>query len=405
MASIACRTTRAPFAQVANVVKENRLAAGAELQGVQVTRGNARLTTTAGLVLQKGDRIETDHTTEAVILFGDVYEVILGPDTTITISPDFFVDIGKAVVRKLKEIRKKFQAETKYVNAGVEHTQFAISVDPGDVVSVVVLEGSVTLESTQKKWPPQTIRAREKAVVRAEEPPSRRERVPQSELDRTFGWARRVEVIALPEVPNLDGLLLNDARQRLIEAGLQLGSVEKVAAAGKPLNTVVGQGTPPGQPVPRGSRVNLRVTGESVVPDVRGMSSLEASLALSLAGLQAGETTEEEGTGGKPGKVARQSPAPGTRVPPGKAVSLVMAARTEGRGEEGERGETTRRNEGRVNPCTVPDVLSAGQANARRVVEAAGLTLNVQQRIEGPPTQSPKPGTQVPCGSAVDVAW
>jgi hypothetical protein len=351
------------------------------------------------MVLQKGDRIVTDDATEAVILFGDVYEVIVGPDTAITISPDFFVDFGKAVVKKLKEIRKKFQAETKYVNAGVEHTEFAISVDRQGVVSVVVLEGAVTLESTQKKWPTQTLRAREGAVVRADQPPSRRERVPQAELDRTFEWARRVEAIALPAVvPNLSQQSLDDARRQLTAAGLQLGNIEKVA--GQPLNIVVGQGTPAGQHVRLGTRINLRVTGESIVPDVRGMSSLEASFALGLASLQAGETTEEEGTGGKPGKVVRQSPPPGTRVPPGTAVSLVIAAR-----EARQPTESTERHEGRGDRCTVPDVLSAGQNNARRVVEAAGLTLNVQQRIEGPPFQNPKPGTQVPCGSAVDVAW
>lgn len=335
MVSIGCASRR-PFAQLENVVKGNRLAASAEVQDVRVTRGDASLPTAAGMVLQKGDRIVTDDTTEAVILFGDAYEVILGTDTSISISPDFFVDFGKAVVKKLKEIRKKFQAETKYVNAGVEHTEFAISVDRGDVVSVVVLEGAVTLESTERKWPTQTIRAREGAVVRAEQPPSRRERVPQGELDTTFGWARRVEAIALPaEVPDLNGRSLDDARQQLIRAGLKIGSIEKVA--GQPLDIVVGQSHPAGQHLPLGTQVNLRVTGESVVPDVRGMSSLEASFALGLAGLQAGETTEEEGTGGKPGKVARQSPAPGTRVPPGTAISLVMAPRaTRERGEEGE---------------------------------------------------------------------
>lgn len=318
---------RESFAHLENVVRENRVAVGAEAQGVQVTRGDAHLTTAPGLVLQKGDRIVTDDTTEAVILFGDAYEVILAPDTAISISPDFFIDLGKAVVKKLKEIRKKFQAETKYVNAGVEHTEFAISVDQGDVVSVVVLEGSVTLESTQKSWPPQTIRAREGAVVRVGQLPTRRERLPQSELDRNFGWAHQVEEIALPAVVSeLDGLSVEEARQQLSQAGLQLGSVEKVAAAGRPLDTVVGQSHPAGQRLPLGTRVDLRVAGELRVPDLKGMTRLQAELALGFAGLRLGETSEEEAEA-TVGHVVRQSPPAGTRVPPGTAVSIVIAAR------------------------------------------------------------------------------
>lgn len=56
MASIGCAATTR-FAQLENVVRKNRLATGAEVQNVQVTRGGARLTTAPGMELEKGDRI------------------------------------------------------------------------------------------------------------------------------------------------------------------------------------------------------------------------------------------------------------------------------------------------------------------------------------------------------------
>jgi beta-lactam-binding protein with PASTA domain len=406
---IACETTTPsappPFARVESVVRGNHLAAGPELQGLQITRGEAPLATVTGMPLQRGDRIVTDKGTEAVIVFEDAYEVILATDTAITISPDFFVEFGKAVVRKLKELRKKFQAETKYVNAGVEHTQFAISVDRQDEVSVVVLEGTVTLESTENRWSPQTIGPRQGAVVRAGQPPTRRERVTQTELDRTFGWARRVEDVAFPaEVPDLIGRPVADARGELSRAGLAVGSIQNVA--GQPVGTVVRQSRPAGQRVRYGTSVDLDVAAEISVPNVLGMTQLEAGIALGFAGLNVGEISEENDTGARPGRVARQYPAPGTRVPPGTPVSLVIASRRApppppppppddwGERHEPERG------------CTVPDIRYASEENAAGILREQGLRLGSVRRVEGRRavvSQNPQPGARVRCGSSVDL--
>jgi beta-lactam-binding protein with PASTA domain len=405
---IACETTKAPpppFAHVDSVVRGNRLAAGPEVQGLRVMRGEATLTTTISMVLQRGDRLVTDDSTQAVIVFGDDYEVILDANTAITISPDFFVEFGKAIVKKLKEIRKKFEAETKYVNAGVEHTEFSISVDKGDVVSVVVLEGEVTLESTDRAWATQTISARQGAVVRKEQPPALRERIPQTEIDRTFGLARRVESIVSTEVPNLIGLPLGEARQELGGARLQAGRIRSVA--GGHAGTVQRQSPSPGQRVRFGTAVDLDVAAEPVsVPDVSGMSQLEASIALGIVGLNVGQTSEEDDTGGRPGRVARQYPPPGTRVPPGTAVSLVIASRRyapppppDDRGEGGERHEPERR-------CTVPDIRDVPIERASGILRERHLQLGSVRRVQGQRagvTQNPEPGAQVRCGSSVDL--
>jgi len=398
--AVGCATTTPtpPFAQLESVVKGNRLATGAELQGVQVTRADAGVATVPGMGLQKGDRIVTDSTTEAVILFGDAYQVILAADTDITIlNPTIFQRIGRAVVKKLKEIREKFRVETEYVNAGVEHTEFAISVDRANVVSVVVLEGEVTIESRAQTWAPQTIGPRQAAVVRSGQLPSRRDRLPQSEIDRTFGWARRVEAIALPAViPNLSGLTSDEARRQLGQAGLQAGNVRQVA--GQPVGTVLRQSLPAGQRVRLGTRVDLEVAGESTVPNVTGMTQLEAGIVLGMAGLNVGETSEEEGIGGRPGRVARQYPAAGTRVAPGTAVSLVLAGRRAPGGEDyGERGEDF---------CRVPDIRNVPVESASGILREYNLRLGSVRRVAGRragAAQNPEPGAQVRCGSSVDL--
>jgi beta-lactam-binding protein with PASTA domain len=394
-----------PFAHVDSVIRGDRLAAGPEVQGLRVTRGEALLTTTIGMVLQKGDRLVTDDATAAVIVFGDEYEVILDANTAITISPDFFVEFGKAIVKKLKEIRKKFQAETKYVNAGVEHTEFSISVSRDDVVSVIVLEGEVTLESTERAWPTQTITARQGAVVRREKPPTLRERVPQPELDRTFGLSRRVELIESAEVPDLIGMALRDARQDLNDARLRTGRIRTVAG-GTP-GAVQRQSPSPGQRVRFGTAVDLDVAAEPVsVPDVTGMSRMEATIALGVMGLSVGQTSEAEGTGVRPGRVARQDPLPGTRVSPGTAVSLIIASRRyvpppppDDWSDSGERHGTER-------ACTVPDVRDVPIERASGILRERHLQLGSVRRVEGRRagvTQSPEPGAQVRCGSSVDL--
>lgn len=400
MLTVGCATTALPppFAQLESVVKGNRLASGAELQGVRVTRADTGVATVTGMGLQKGDRIVTDSSTEAVILFGDAYQVILAPDTDITIlNPTIFQKIGRAVVKKLKEIREKFRVETEYVNAGVEHTEFAISVDRASVVSVVVLEGEVTIESRTQTWATQTIGPRQSALVRSGQLPSRRDHLIQTDIDRTFGWARRVEAITLPAViPNLSGLTIDEARRELGQAGLQAGSVRQVA--GQPVGTVLRQGLPAGRRVRSGTPVDLEVAGESTVPNVTGMTQLEAAIVLGMAGLNVGETSEEQGIGGRPGRIARQYPAPGTRVAPGTAVSLVLAARR----SPGEDYSDERRGD----LCRVPDLRRVPVESASGILRERNLRLGSVRRVEGRQagvTQNPEPGSQVRCGSSVDL--
>ncbi len=398
LASIGCVS----IAKVDSVVAGNHLATASELAGLKVTRGGETLTTAPGMVLKKGDHIVTDGTTEAVILFGDTYALTLGPDTDMSIlNPSIFLNFGKAVVEKLREtaeaLRDKFRVETEYVRAGVQGTEFAISVDRNHVVELTVLRGAVVLESKTSSWAPQTFEANDAAVVRAQAPPSRGKRLRPQDLDAVFAWARRVETLAFPgQVPAVVGQTLEQARKLLSGAGLHVGSVRRVA--GKPEGTVLAQRPEAGRSVHLGSAVDLDVAGTVTVPDLRGMTAVEAGIALSLANLNAGATSEEPSAEAKPGRVLRQSPPAGTRVSPGSTVTFVVAA-----AQPTGPSETAPPPGTRVNQCTVPDIRNAKVDDARALLKAAGLRLgNISQRIEGPSQQDPAPGTRVACGSAVD---
>jgi beta-lactam-binding protein with PASTA domain len=148
-----------------------------------------------------------------------------------------------------------------------------------------------------------------------------------------------------------------------------------------------------------GTRVDLDVAGESTVPNVTGMTQLEAGIVLGMAGLNVGDTSEEEGIAGRPGRVARQYPAPGTRVPPGTSVSLVLAGRRAP-------GEEDYRDERREDLCRVPDIRHVPAENAAGILREHNLRLGSVRRVEGRragAAQNPEPGVQVRCGSSVDL--
>jgi beta-lactam-binding protein with PASTA domain len=217
--------------------------------------------------------------------------------------------------------------------------------------------------------------------------------VTQAELDRTFGWARRVEGVVFPaEVPDLIGRTLAQARDELTQARLQVGRIQNVA--GQPVGTVIRQSRPAGQRVRYGTTVDLDIAAEIPVPNVLGMTQLEAGIALGFAGFNVGDISEEDDTGMRPGRVARQYPQPGMRVPPGTPVSLVIASRRLPPPPPDERW------------CTVPDIRYASEESAAGILREQHLRLGSVRRVEGRragATQNPQPGARVPCGSSVDL--
>jgi eukaryotic-like serine/threonine-protein kinase len=125
-------------------------------------------------------------------------------------------------------------------------------------------------------------------------------------------------------VPTLVGLSLDEARNALIDAGLQLGEVKRVPSP-ENRNTVVKAGPAEGSTVPVDSRVNLEVaSGENDVPNVVGKTAEEARGILQQAGFEV-EERERESDDADPGTVVDQTPNAGRNARLESTVRIFVA--------------------------------------------------------------------------------
>ncbi len=125
-------------------------------------------------------------------------------------------------------------------------------------------------------------------------------------------------------------------------------------------------------------------------PDVVGLAQAYAEAAIVAANLTVGAVSTANSETVPAGDVISQNPAPGTLVPPGSAVDIVVSL-----------GPA---------PIPVPDVVALPQADAEAAILAANLTVgavstaNSETIPEGDViSQDPAPGTLAPPGSAVDI--
>ena len=125
-------------------------------------------------------------------------------------------------------------------------------------------------------------------------------------------------------MPSVVGLTQGEAQAILDRAGFAV-EVNTVASA-QPEGRVVRQAPAPGTRLRQGSRVVIAVSGgihggDTVVPGVVGLQVGVARALLKTAGLTSGLAYTNRGP---PGRVAAQSPAPGTRLPRGSYVTMVV---------------------------------------------------------------------------------
>ena len=133
--------------------------------------------------------------------------------------------------------------------------------------------------------------------------------------------------------------------------------------------------------------VNAQQTAQ--VPNVVGLAQAAATTAITGAGLTLGTVTQQSSTTVTAGLVISESPAAGTSVNPGSAVSLVVS----------------------TGPpqVVVPNVVGDTQAAATTAITGAGLTAGTVTTVSSSsPTgtvvsQSPAANTSVSPGSAVNL--
>lgn len=133
---------------------------------------------------------------------------------------------------------------------------------------------------------------------------------------------------ATVDVPNtLVGQSLDNSRTALREAGLSVGMVSTVNSATVPENVVLSTDPAGGTSVEKDSAVQLQVsTGRVTVPDVVGMSRVEAQDALRADDVRlnyniAVRDSEDETTG----TVLEQSAPAGSSVAQGSTITLTIA--------------------------------------------------------------------------------
>ncbi len=190
--------------------------------------------------------------------------------------------------------------------------------------------------------------------------------------------------------PDLAGMTLAQARNRLDRSGLELGAITKRFSE-EERGTVLEQDPEPGDKVDEGTKVAVTVSQGLKpvdVPDIVGATREEAEKELQNAGLKASFRTEYN-DGVESGSVIRQNPAAGTKVDPGSVVTVVVS-----RGSE-------------LSP--VPDVVGMTKANARSRLEAEGFKVTIVTGADGPDaadeviSQDPRGGAEAEKDSSVTI--
>jgi len=194
-------------------------------------------------------------------------------------------------------------------------------------------------------------------------------------------------------VPNVVNLTQAAAATAITGAGLTVGTVTQQSNATVPAGSVSSQNPTAGVGVTAGSAVNLVVStgpvpapGPVPVPNVVNLTQTAATNAITGAGLVLGTVSQQSSTTVPAGSVIRQTPASGTSVSLGSAVSVVVS----------------------TGPVAVPNVVNLTQSAATTAITGAGLTLGAVSQASSATvpsgsviSQNPAAGTSVAAGSAV----
>jgi beta-lactam-binding protein with PASTA domain len=154
-------------------------------------------------------------------------------------------------------------------------------------------------------------------------------------------------------VPNVVGMTQADAQNTITSASLTVGAITQAYSDTVPAGNVISQSPIAGTSVYIGTLVDLIVSlGKAVtIPDVAGMSQLDAESTILAAELVVGQVTQECSETVPAGNVISQSPAAGLTVLAGSSVNMIVS----------------------MGIATVPYVVEMSQADAEAAIVSAGL--------------------------------
>jgi beta-lactam-binding protein with PASTA domain len=187
-------------------------------------------------------------------------------------------------------------------------------------------------------------------------------------------------------VPDVAGKSVEDARDRLLVAGLRVGPDKPTFDVTADDGTVLGTDPAGGKAVATGSSVSLLVATSLTVPSVRGESEADAEEDLRRSGFTVSVGAPAFDSDIDPGSVIGTVPAEATKVDPVNATVTITLS----------------------NAVVVPDVTQGDVGAARQQLGALGLNVHVIALIGASGasviSQNPSGGSRVAPGSAVSIS-
>jgi beta-lactam-binding protein with PASTA domain/tRNA A-37 threonylcarbamoyl transferase component Bud32 len=191
-------------------------------------------------------------------------------------------------------------------------------------------------------------------------------------------------------VPGVLGLTVQDAQQKLKDAGFEMKNEGDQASADVPEGQVARQDPDEGTRLAKGETVSVWISsgvGLVEVPDVVGKNQVEAAQILGALDFVV-DPQEEVSTDQEPGTVLRQNPEAGQEVEVGTTVTIVVAIA----------GDTV----------TVPLLIGSTRDQAEALLEGMNLVPRVEPVDSTLPggqvvDQSPPEGEEVQPGSTVTI--
>ncbi|MFF4052250.1 Stk1 family PASTA domain-containing Ser/Thr kinase [Streptomyces chartreusis] len=194
------------------------------------------------------------------------------------------------------------------------------------------------------------------------------------------------------QVPPLLSKTEAQARDRLEDAGLDVGKVERAYSDTVKRGTVISTDPGTGARIRHNDSVKLVISQgpETVkVPDIEGYPLAKARTELKESGLQPGMVKREFNDDVTRGSVLSADPGTGTEVRSGSAITLIVS---------------------KGSPVDVPDVTGEDPADARAELEEAGLKVKIASaRVNSEfdagqvAQQSPTEGKQAAEGDTVTL--
>ncbi|HET7190109.1 MAG TPA: PASTA domain-containing protein [Gemmatimonadaceae bacterium] len=196
------------------------------------------------------------------------------------------------------------------------------------------------------------------------------------------------------KVPNVTGLMYDEAQQRLAQAGFKAEQGEQRYNNSAPKMTVLEQSPAPGTREGIGNPITLVVSGGqrmATVPTVTGMTRIEAQVRLEQDGFDVGDVGEANSNAPR-GQVIGTRPAAGSQVAVPSTISLILS-----RGAE-------------ATATQMPSLMGRDVSGARMVLSQLGVkdvSVAFDPMATGPAGtvvgQSPVPGATILPGATVQL--